>query len=401
MSIEFQLAWPCPHLTVEEVVPLGVDRVSLDPRQPIAAAGQVRILVNDDFFIPRGGLYSAAMLYSSVSGPYDLQVGVDSFTVETSEGTATLSFGVTSSVPLIRLTTDQVIQRIQRASWTHVEARNENGYLVLVDPSQVGPAAYVKVSGSAAASLGFGQPCLPGQPGSSNGRQRAAFGREVYPGWDLYLRPDTITNRAIQFRAKLKTNPMLKVTYSVPVQRCLRCQSTFAENDYRFDASGNMIIIQNEDLLYQAALKILMTDRGSNSFFPWYGTTLRERIGSKALSGVASVLNEDVRKSLSRMQALQTEQAKYQQMSFKERIYAVLSVDVKRHVQDPTTFMIRVVVQNASGQPIDLKIVFTVPEVVALMGSNGLMLGTEAAGLGTEQVWGTSVNDLNRLTGGQ
>jgi len=398
MSIEFQLAWPCPHLAVEEVVPLSDDRVSLETRQPIASLGQVQIRVNNDFLIPPGGVFSAAVLSSSVSGPYDIRPNEDTLTVETSAGIGTLSFGVAT---LSRLSTDQVIRHIQKAGWEHVEARKDNGFLILVDPSQLGPKAYVKVSGTATSSLGFGQPCQPGQTSQASGRQRSAFGQEVYPGWDLYLRPDTITNRFVRFRKRLRTTPMLKVSYSMPVQRCLRCQASFVENDFRFDATGSLILIQNEDLLYQAALKILLTDVGSNSFFPWYGTTIRERIGSKALSGVASVLSEEVRKALSRVQALQTEQAKYQQMSFKERLYAVLAVNVKRHRQDPTTFQIEITVQNASGQPIELSIVYTVPEVVALMGTNGLMLGTEAAGLGTEQVWDTFRGDRNILTGGQ
>lgn len=397
MSLEAQLAWPCPHLAVEEVVPLGTDRMSLDTRQPVAAMGQVRILVNDDFFIPREGVYSAATLSSTVSGPFDLEYGKDTLTVEASGGSATLTFGVAS---LTRLSTTQVIQRILRENWAHISATNENGHLIFVDTSAVGSSAYVKVSGTAAGALGFGQPCRASSTTVSS-RQWAAYGRQVYPGWDLILRPDTITNRFPMFRSPIRMNPMFKVTYSMPAVRCLRCQAVSNENDFRFDQYGNMILIQNEDLLYQAALKILLTDKGSNPFFPWYGTTIRQRIGSKMLSGVASVLSEDVRKALAQMQALQTQQAKYQQVTYKERLYSVLKVDVKRHVQDPTTLLIGVTVQNASGQPVTLNIVFVVPEVVALMGSNGLMLGPQSAGLGPESAYSTFKNDRNLLTGGQ
>jgi len=372
MSLDYQLAWPCPHLTVEEVVPLGDDRRSLDVQQPVASLGQVRILVNNEFFIPRGGVLSPAALSSSVSGPYDIIPNEGTLTVESSSGTATINL---ASTALVRMTTDQVIRRITLAGWSHVEVLNDGGYLVFVDIGRVGPGAYVKLSGNAASSLGFGQTGV-------SARQWAAYGREVYPGWDLYLREDTITNRFPRFRKPIRMNPMLKVTYSVPISRCLRCRATFVENDFRFDEGGNMIFVTNENLLYQAALKILLTDKGSNPFFPWYGTSIRERIGTKALSGVASVLSEDVRKALSQMQGLQGEQAKYQQVSFKERLYAVLGANVKRHSQDPSTFLIEVTVQNASGEPISLDIVFTVPEVVAMMGSNGLMLGTQAVGLG-------------------
>lgn len=146
-----------------------------------------------------------------------------------------------------------------------------------------------------------------------------------------------------------------------------------------------MILIENENLLYQAALKILLTDRGSNTFHPWYGTYLRSRVGSKALSGVASLINEDVRRALKRIQDMQEQKTKYQAVSFKERLYSVLSVEVLPHSQDPTTYMINVVVQNASSTPINLSIVFTVPGVVALMGSNGLTLGNEIAGVSPGQ----------------
>jgi len=391
MSLEFQLAWECPHFTEEEVVPLSDDRQSLELRQPVAASGLVRILANDDFFIPPGGLHSAAILTAAVSGPFDIKENEDSFTVETSTSTETLSFGVKGTA---RWTTDRVVKKINSMGWTHVSVSNENGYLVIVDAEKTGPSAVVRVRGTAAGALGFGQPGL-------TDKQYAAFGREVYPGWDLYLRPDTITNRFPRFRKPLRSNPVLKVSYAVPVQRCRRCGATFTENDFRFTAGGHAILIQHEDLLYQAALKILLTDKGSNPFFPWYGTSIRERIGSKALSGVASVLSEDVRRSLAQMQSLQQQQAKFQAVSFKEQLYSVLRVNVKRHAQDISTFMIEVAVQNASGQPIELNIVFTVPEVVALMGSNGLMLGTEAAGLGTTEARELFKNDRNLLTGGQ
>lgn len=392
MSVEFQLAWPCPHLTVEEVVLLeDVDRMALDTRQPVASMGQVRILANDEFFIPQGGLFSVAQLFSSVSGPFDIEEGLDVLTIETSAGTGTVSFGVTGTR---RLTTDRVVSAILAANLEHVTADNEGGFLLLADPSRVGDAAFVRVRGNAASALGFGEPCKSDRPWGARGRM-------IYPGWDLYLRPDEITNRFPRFRQPIRTNPIFKVTYSVPVARCLRCRATFVENDFRFDQNGHMLLVANEDLLYQAALKILLTDRGSNVYHSWYGTTLRERIGSKALSGVASVLSEDVRRALSNMQAVQIEQSKYQTVTFKEKLYAILAVETRQHQQDPTTFLINVTVQNASGEPIVLNIVFTVPEVVALMGSNGLMLGTQAAGLGVEESRRIFASDRNLLTGGQ
>jgi len=374
MSTDFQIAWPCPHLAVEERVILGDDRRSLPTRHPIAGAGTVRILANDDLFIPQGGYHVPATLYGTDSGPYDLVENEDVFTIETPTGSETVTFSVTGTV---RLGADQVIKILQRNEISVVSFENYDGHLVFTDANSVGTSSYVEVSGSAAASLGFGSVLCT----NSGGSQRRAEGKQIYPGWTLESREDTITNRYPKFLTPIRTNPYFKLTYTMPPERCSRCRGSLVENDYRFNPSGQAILIEKEDLLYQAALKILLTDKGSNPYHPWYGSNIRERIGAKALSGVQVSLSEDIRKALERFQALQTEQAKYQSVSFKERMYSVNSVEVRPHQSDPTTFLIRVIVQNASSEPITLSIVYTVPGVVALMGSNGLSLGTSAVGL--------------------
>ncbi len=376
MSQDYQLAWPCPHQTVEEVVALDpTDRVSLDTRQPVALAGSVRILVNDEFLIPPSGLKSPALLYSTLSGPFDLVENEDSITIETSAGTFTMALGVTGTV---RWTTDTIIKKLLGAGFALGTVENLNGHLALTDTTTVGVGSVVRVTGSAAAALGFGDP-------SKNGWQYSSRGRQVYPGWRLHVRPDEIVNRFPQFDTPIQGNPTFKVSYTVPVNRCLRCGAGFIENDIRHAADGNPILIDNEDLLYQAAFKILLTDKGSNPYHTWYGTTIRSRIGSKALGNVSALISDDVRRALENLKSVQKEQSEFQTVTPRERLYALRSVVTKPHAQDPTTFLVDVVVQNAASQPITLNIVFTVPEVVALMGSNGLFLGTQQAGLNAEQ----------------
>lgn len=374
MSQDFQLAWTCPHLTVEEVAPLDIDRRSLMTRQPVASSGVVRILVNDEAFIPQAGLYAPAQLSGAVSGPFDLIEGEDALIIDSTSGSQTYTFGIRGTT---RKTTDQIVAFLQARNIDtdiRVAVANLNGHLVLTETSKVGIESFLRVRGSASAALGFGAAGV-------NQRQRGANGLNLYPGWKLYTRPDEITNRFPRFDAPIKGNPIFKVTYTVPGQRCLRCGATYIENDYRFNEVGQAILIGNENLLYQAALKILLTDQNSNPYHQWYGTQIRQRIGTKAISGVAALISEDVRRALVRLQTLQDEQSKYQAVSFKERLYSIQSVDVYPHQQDPTTFMVDVWVRNASADPINLSVVFTVPSVVALMGSNGLMLGTQQAGL--------------------
>src|SRR5210317_2341150 len=72
VSVEIQAGFPCPHLVVEEPVVLGADRRSLQTRAPVANATSVRILVNNEVYIPASGLYSQALLQAR-SGPYRIE----------------------------------------------------------------------------------------------------------------------------------------------------------------------------------------------------------------------------------------------------------------------------------------------------------------------------------------
>lgn len=372
MSTDVALAWSCPHLTIEEVVTIDADRRSLPCRQPVASGGTVRIMVNDEFFLPQSGMFTPAVLRAAVSGPYDIIEGEDVLTVTTSEGSQTVSFGINNTVN--RMSANDVVTFLTKVPFTIAQAFTENGHLVFADVAKVGPDSYVKVSGLAAKALGFGGPWLNGT--EANYRQWSTRGVMLYPSWRMHTRPDEITNRFPKFDGLIENNPIFKVTYTVPPQRCLRCGGSYVENDYRFDANGQFMMIENEDLLYQAALKIVLTDKGSNPYYPWYGCNLRQRIGSKAVSGVATLINEDVRRALTKLQEMQREQTKFQRVTFKERLFSIISVNTQPHVQDPTTFLVDVTLQNASSEQINLSIVFTVPGVVALMGSNGLLLNS-------------------------
>lgn len=370
MAYDLQLAWPCSHLTVGEVVRLDVDdRRSLRVRQPVASQGSVRIMVNDQAYIPPSGLLSSATLTSQESGPFDLVENEDEFRIETPEGVFVASFAVRGTQ---RWETSAVVKHLQRLGFTGVVA-NVNGHLSITDALSVGGSSFVAVSGTAAAALGFGT--------TADQKQRRARGKQVYPGWSLVVRTDAILNRYPVFDEPVRGDPVFKVTYAVPVQRCLRCRASFVENDARFGTDGEAVFVQAEDLLYQASLKMLLTDRGSNPYHGWYGTRIRSMVGQKAVSDVASLLADDIRKALSKFQSLQTSQAKYQTVVPQEKLRAILSVDVRPHVQDPTTFLVEVVVQNAAGTPVELNIVFTVPDVVALAGTNGLTLGAEVTRL--------------------
>jgi len=383
MSQDFRLTWPCSHLTIEEVVELEDDRTTLRGSQPIGSVQTVRVWVNDEIIIPQSGLYSSGQLYSTTSGPFDIDTGSDELVITTSSGTTNVSFDVSR---LTRFTTSEVVTRIQRVAIPTLIVENANGHLLLTDFSRTGPESVVTVSGSAAQELGFGS--SGDQCGRTSPRQKSARGKQLYPGWDVLsdLTAEVrnlievenvdldllsgVRDRFVRFREPIRNNPVFKLTYAAQESHCLRCRAYGVENDIRYGPDGQAIFIENEDLLHQGALKIVLTDRGSNPYHPFYGTKISSRIGSKVVAGITALINEDVRQALARFQAVQREQGLYQAVSSKERLYRVISVQAYSPEGDPTSVIVEIVVQNASSEPITLKSLFTVPSVIALLAGN-------------------------------
>ena len=381
MSVEVQIAFPCPHLVVEEPVVLGSDRQTLTPKAPMVNANAVRVLANDRYYIPSMGLYSQAILVAAKPGPFRIRRCVDLIGPDGNLIVITTSGGsVSIRLPEgDRVTTAAVEKAIRLAVGTVVQVGiTPTGAIALVDINSVGANSFVRVEGKGATAIGFTE-------------QTGARGKMIYPPWQLINR-DTVEypsylrgltpppTRYPKFVVPLKGNPDLKVTYATQGEQCPRCRGTFVENDWRFDPQGEVILIDNENLLYQACLKALLTVKGSNVFHPNYGSSITERIGSKLVGAALLQIQEDVRAALVSVQSVQLKQQRYQTVTDKERLYAIIAATVTQG-DDPTTVLVNVTVQNASAQPIALSIVFTVPGVAALAGSNGLTLGLERTGL--------------------
>lgn len=363
MSYDFQIGFPCPHYIVEERVTLSEDRRGIVTRYPIAAKGTVSILVNDEFFIPQRGLASRAVLRSAQSGPYRIGRYEDELTVANSNSsfTVTLPHG-------LRIPTDTLVELFNRRFKERGEqflfATNVSGFLIFYDVSSSGGKSRVTVSGSATNTLGF--------------RQRSTRGRVLYPAWVLEKQISSdgeFYGRFLRFTKPLKNNPVIKVSYTTPAEQCVRCRSTYVENDFRYDASGDLRLVTDENLLYQASLKALLTIKGSNPYFRWYGTNLMNAIGKKAVYGLQNSIKQEISAALQRYQQSQRAQSNYQTVSSKERLFSLQSVVVYPHESDPTAFLAEVVVLNASQTPISLSIVYTAPSAVALAGTNGKSLG--------------------------
>lgn len=378
MSFDFQLAHACPHLTVEEVVGLGSDRRSLRTRQPVASGSKVRITVNDQFTVPKDGLFSRAQLVGTASGPFRIVKNENLITISNRTQTlADLALPVGTRVPSARIA-DLISSAFLNQNISITIAASD-GHLAITDLLDVGGKSQIRVTGSAAGALGFTH-------------QTRARGHKLYPSWTFAEASTTITSPGLElvrqvpsrypkFNQVVRGNPLFKVSYTTYQQQCRRCQAYGIENDYRIAASGSPLTIRNEDLLNQGVLKILTTIKNSNPYHPDYGTTLLTRIGTKALGAGVSAINEDVITAIGIFQRLQEAQGQYQDVTPRERLATVISINTVPSDFDPTVFEVGIVASNASNVPVVIRTVFAAPGTAALAGSNGLSLGLEGFGL--------------------
>jgi phage baseplate assembly protein W len=138
------------------------------------------------------------------------------------------------------------------------------------------------------------------------------------------------------------------------------------ENDIQFDASGNIITLENGDLLVQSALKIILTVQGSNPYHRWYGSLLRSRIGSNATGSTAALIREDVMGALTTFRDMQSQISRAQVVTPEERLASVQQVNVNPIEGLPTAFLVNVVMKSASSRRVEINTVFTVPGVIPL-----------------------------------
>lgn len=377
MTFDFRLGHVCPHLTVEEEVPLGSDRRSLITRQPVASANYVRITANNTIDVPSTGTQSRASLTGRSSAPFSIPTYAK--TLVLLNQTTSLSISLPTGT---RVSSGDVVRAIQTEIQTHqasFSVSERNGSLIFTDTLDQGPSSTLQVAGDAASRLGFDL-------------QTRARGRLVFPGWDMAEQqvlnpyagsdlPTILTARYPRFRGVVRSNPVFKVTYTTYRQFCLRCLSYGTENDYRTGQDGEYLEVRDDDKLNQDGIKILTTIRGSNPYHPEYGSNLLTRIGIKALGSGATLITEDVTRALTVLQRIQGITGKYQDLSPKETLQSILSVVTTPSTVDPTIFAVDIVVSNASSDPITINTVFSTPQSAALAGTNGLSFGLTERGI--------------------
>lgn len=341
MSYDFQIAGSCNHTIVGERVEISVSRTSLVTSRNISGEGLLQITAGG-VVVPRGGAFV----------PVELLSGKEPFRASASDREILVRVDGTPfsrSLPVGHFGVAQAIRAI--GNLPGVVLSSESGRII--------------ARSGVADSLSFSRGPLGFSPSSSSRRQ-------VFPSWFLTSSP---SGTLIALSSPLLSNPLVEVSYPVLRKNCPRCGGSGVENDFQA-GTGEVKRVTGHNLLYQSAMKIILTRLGSNPYHLWYGSSVWNGMRGKSLPGVEVRIRESVMAALSKLQDLQSQQSKYQRVSPEERLYSVTGVEVSGVEGDPTSFLLDVEVMSFSYLPVNISIVFTVPGAMALAGTNRLSLGT-------------------------
>lgn len=345
MSTDARIAHACPHhIRYEDTSVLGGREIV--PLSPISGTGLLD-LRKDGLSVPPEGLFSEADVVFPSTAPYRVKAGAQTLSIEV-VGQAPVSI----TLPAKIISQAEMVRVLNGALPYPLVA---SAYKSSIRISDQLLSDGFKISGEVLSKLGFTSPSF------------RARKRESFPAWKI-VKQRNFTGYKILLSKPYFSDSLIDVSYTTEKSYCRRCSGTGVENDIRFDDQGNLSMIEGYDLLYQRVAKVLLTERGSNPYQTFYGSTATRLIGQKVSAGVVQALKASVRKALDDLIDIQNQQASVQTMSFEERVKSVLNVEVSTVGDDETAYLVRVVVQSFSAQPVSINIVFAVPGSIPLDG---------------------------------
>ena len=117
--------------------------------------------------------------------------------------------------------------------------------------------------------------------------------------------------------------------------------------------NGDFDTVENSDKLVQDILKLVSTQLGSNPFFPAYGSPISQVLVGSVLETefVEDIATQQLRSSLERLQQLQFEQSKQNQIvTPEEQIAAIEDVRVSQARDDPRYYIVNLTVISKAFQ---------------------------------------------------
>jgi phage baseplate assembly protein W len=129
------------------------------------------------------------------------------------------------------------------------------------------------------------------------------------------------------------------------------------DGDLKVARNGDLQRVEDTEKLIQDIVKIVSTQIGANPFFPWYGSPITKSLLGRAFdrSFVSSVATQQLRTAIERLQTLQQEQLRRNQIvTPQEQIAAIQKVFVDRNIVDPRYYTIVLTVLSKAFSKVDI-----------------------------------------------
>jgi hypothetical protein len=175
---------------------------------------------------------------------------------------------------------------------------------------------------------------------------------EDVPATSLTIK-DTQKLKRIRFKKPLKSsNDFFELTYITVVGDCPKCDGSSRYFDFAIDSLGRLVILRDNEKLIQDISKGILTEKGSNPYHPWYGTVISNLVGSKLtdFQRLRLIISQDVQEFINNIKDLQNQQADVQELTDKERVEQLISVQASRpDLSNPTLVTISITYRNRAG----------------------------------------------------
>ena len=377
MSYDRRLEQVCPHRIVGEGLFLNSDRRTIRPQRAIASAISVAVRFNSEIDVPATGYATPALAKGAVPGPFNIR-GNGNRLVVSINGQS----DQTLLAPVGNLINPQALSvALNKAARGQLYFQASRRHQIQVRTASKGPSARILFKEGSTLAPTLGLPV-----------GKVLRGQEIYPPWSLINDPNTLSDRPTRLivfdRPIESTTDFVQITYTTVRQECRRCGGVGVENDWQYTGAGKLVTVQNTDLLAQEILKITYTEKGSNSFHPWYGTGLLEAIGRKLTDQgvVQNMILSDLHDAFRRWVSVKKQQEEAGQfVSDGEFPLRLAVVNLRQDPSDPTVIFVECFVQSRSSEPIQISRGLRLPLPLDLMGStvqDALLAANRARALG-------------------
>jgi hypothetical protein len=185
--------------------------------------------------------------------------------------------------------------------------------------------------------------------------------QSVYPGWQVITDLNSyVEEKIIKFNSPLRgDSPFVQLTYVTDRANCRRCYGSQLEFDYGV-MNGTYESVENGDLLLQEFDKFLFTEAGSHWKWPWLGSKLSDRIGSKYITTgniTNAFISMDIGQAFQTYRSVKSQQDSvvFQQVTDAEFPVDFSDVTVTTDPNDPTIAVVTGNIISRSQQPLELK----------------------------------------------